>query len=78
MLTGWVEHTMNDLTDEESRSWFKNQPLDQGYFRINAYTTTSSLANMVELAIGNVRRGKSIARTNLLEVKAKLEAQVVP
>ena len=68
---------MNDLTDEKLIAWFKNQPLDEGYFRINTYMTTDNLANMVELAIGSLRRGKSMARTNLLEVKAKLEADVV-
>lgn len=65
---------MDELTDEELIGWFKNRPLDGGYFRINSYTTTDNLANMVELAIGSMKRGKSIARTNLLEVKAKLEA----
>ena len=68
---------MNDLMDEKLIAWFKNQPLDEGYFRINPYMTTDNLANMVELAIGSLRRGKSMARTNLLEVKAKLEADVV-
>lgn len=68
---------MEDISDEELVSWFHQRPLPEGPFRVNAYTTTDNLANMVELAIGSMRRGKSIACTNLLEVKAKLEQPAV-
>lgn len=73
------EDKATELTEEDKEliAWFQNRSLPESSpkhpYQVNRYTRTDDLANMIELAIGHVKRGNSTSKALLIELKAKLE-----